>query len=442
MTPATRDDFLWLMSDAAAPILAKTQVAFESRLNAVRIAKTLRKETTPERSALVMEQAQLRIRARKKFTRPDSMFFTRRGLEQSSGKLLAQYKARRFADHSNVADICCGIGGDFIALGKRRLKNDNLPGDGKTVGVDSDELTCLFAQRNFEVLGLDPALMSVQQTEFEKLALKSFDGIHIDPDRRVNGKSVHGNRFSPALGPIFEKAGKGCSLAIKVAPATPFSNYFPAEIEREWIGDHRECKQQVLWMGRAARNPGARSATYIGRDGKISRITVSELDLDQTPAVFDTIHQYIYEPHPAVLASKLTEAIAIKYGLRRFTSSIAYLTGDVLVDDPLLPRFEVLQILPMSLRKTGKALNALGVGEIEVKKRGIENVAKEQYDRLKLEGPHKATLMLTRLGKTRIVVIAKREGNDLTLPDNSGEVESDVVEDEGVVDPATVESPE
>ena len=429
MTPATRDDFLWLMSDAAAPILTKTQVAFESRLNAVRIAKTLRKETTPERSALVMEQAQLRIRARKKFSRPGSMFFTRRGLEQASGKLIAQYKARRFADHSNVADVCCGIGGDLIALGKRQLKNPELSGDGRTVGVDSDELTCLFARRNFEVLGLDPNLISVQETEFEKFDFKDFDGIHIDPDRRVKGKTVLGNRFSPNLQSVFEAASKDCSLAIKVAPATPFSNYFPAGLEREWIGDHRECKQQILWQGRAARNPGFRSATYIGRDGKISRISIDELELKKTVAVFDSIHRFIYEPHAAVLAAKLTDAIAEKYDIARFTSSLAYLTADHEVDDPLLARFEVLQILPMSLRQTVKALNALDVGQIEVKKRGIENVAKDQYDRLKLKGPNKATVMLTRLGKTRIVVIAKREGNDLTLPTPEtldGEIEDSI----------------
>ena len=141
MNPSTRDDFLWLMSDEAAPILTRVQKAFLDRINAVRIAKSLRKLTTPTRSALLMEQAQLRIRARKKFGLADKMFFTRRGLEQSTSEAIARYKATRFADLQSVADICCGIGGDLIAMAHR--------GDGssphQTVGVDQDEHTCLFA---------------------------------------------------------------------------------------------------------------------------------------------------------------------------------------------------------------------------------------------------------------------------------------------------------
>ena len=148
MNPSTRDDFLWLMSDEAAPILRKVQKAFEERINAVRIAKSVRKLTTPTRSALVMEQAQLRIRARKKFSMAANMFFTRRGLEQATGKLIAAYKAEHFANLSSVADVCCGIGGDLIALAQRNAPNAKCA---PTIGVDSDEHTCLFAAKNIEV---------------------------------------------------------------------------------------------------------------------------------------------------------------------------------------------------------------------------------------------------------------------------------------------------
>ncbi len=411
MTPSTREDFLWLMSDQAAPLLAKVQAAFENRINAVRIAKTLRKSTTPERSALVMEQAQLRIRARKKFSQADSMFFTRRGLEQSSGGQMGKYKALRFRGLSNVADICCGVGGDLIGLAKRKLLKET----DRTVGLDLDELTCFFARKNIEVSGLDPDLVTVEHGDFAGFDLQCMDGVHVDPDRRMQDRTVQGNRFSPTLKSIFERISRDCSLSIKVAPATPRASYFPEDMQREWIGDHRECKQQVLWSGPRTDRPGQRTATYLGRDGKISQISVDESEMNPTIEVVDSIGRCIYEPHPTVLAADLTDHIAMKYELRRFTASIVYLTGDVVVDDPLLTRFEVLHILPLSLRQVGKFLNSIDVGRIEVKKRGIENVTAERFGRLKLSGPSLATVILTRVGRKRIAIIAKRPDNPLQL---------------------------
>ena len=66
MTTNNYEDYRWLISAQAAPILTETQIAIENRVNALTIAKKLRKQISAERSALVMEQAQLRIRGRKK----------------------------------------------------------------------------------------------------------------------------------------------------------------------------------------------------------------------------------------------------------------------------------------------------------------------------------------------------------------------------------------
>ena len=76
MNPSTREDFYWLVSDEAKPILRQVQDAFLDQVNAVRIAKSLRKKFSPNRSALIMEQAQLRIRARTKFKLANEMYFT------------------------------------------------------------------------------------------------------------------------------------------------------------------------------------------------------------------------------------------------------------------------------------------------------------------------------------------------------------------------------
>lgn len=416
MHAETRDDFLWLMSDQAAPILETVLAAFEDQVNAVRIAKSLRKRTTTTRSALVMEQAQLRIRARRKFTLAGQMFFTRRGLEQASGRRLAAYKAQRYSKLLNVGDICCGIGGDLIAYGKRGLTEMNTNVENlRTVGVEKDELTCLFAQRNLQVNSLDLESVNVQNVDFSDFDLADFDGLHIDPDRRTSDRTVQGNRFSPSLQDVFSRTSPECSVAVKVAPATPWADYFPVGMQREWIGDHRECKQQILWLGPATDKPGQRTATYIGKRSLVSQISVSENELDQTDVVFDSIRRFVFEPHPTVLAAKMTDAIARRYGLGRFTSGIVYLTGHDPVDDPLLVQFEVLEVFPLNIRKASEILKTLEVGEIEVKKRGIEDIAVAQFMRLKLQGPNRATVILTRLGRHRIVIIAKRKDSSLKI---------------------------
>lgn len=417
MNPANRDDFLWLTSEQAQPVLRKVQKAFLEKVNAVRIAKSLRKKFSPSQSALVMEQAQLRIRAQRKFELADEMFFTRRGLEQASGKRIAKYKADHFVEMVNVADICCGIGADLIALSRRGSsdvpRTEGVPP--MTVGLDHDPLTCLFARKNLEVNGISVESATVEEKEFESFSLEGFDGFHVDPDRRTAGRTVVGTRFSPSLTSVFESVGDSVNLAIKVAPATPAQDYFSDRLEREWIGDNRECKQQILWSGPFVKNPGHRTATYVGKRG-VSSISIPESEVGVKDDPVDGIKKYIFEPHPSVLASRLTDALARKFELRRFTLPIVYLTGDHPVKDPLLSQFEVLEIVKLDLRATIKVLNYLGVGEVEIKRRGVDRVSASQFARMKLEGPNKATLILTRTETARVAVIAKRAKNTLTMP--------------------------
>ena len=72
----------------------------------------------------------LRLKARSKFDRAMDMFFTRSGLEQASAEdVVARHRSGRYAGASQVADLCCGIGGDLIALaeGRRVLAVDRDP---------------------------------------------------------------------------------------------------------------------------------------------------------------------------------------------------------------------------------------------------------------------------------------------------------------------------
>ncbi len=66
------------------------------------------------------------------------MFFTARGLEQATDEIVAACTASRFPRGLPLAELCCGIGGDLLALAHR----------GPVVGVDRDPAAAILADAN------------------------------------------------------------------------------------------------------------------------------------------------------------------------------------------------------------------------------------------------------------------------------------------------------
>ena len=335
------------------------------------------------------------------------MFFTKRGLEQASGRGIAVYKAARFAECENVADICCGVGGDLIALHNR---NDSAACT--TTGVDADELTALFARHNLKAgCARTNGRSEVLFQKFESMSVDGLDGLHADPDRRGSAanfqRTVHGSRFEPSLDQLFQGSSNIKLVAIKVAPATPVSDDWPEAIEREWIGDRHECKQQVIWHGERADRIGHRIATCVDKVGSAASFSVPESNVEMKLPTADSIGAYIHEPHPTVLAAGIGHQLGRHSDLRSLAADVAYLTGGD-VQHPLLQSFQVIEILPVNLKTVAAALKSMDIGALEVKRRGVEQAVGDRFLKLKLSGSQQATVILTRFAGKRIAVIARR----------------------------------
>jgi len=93
----------------------------------LQLSAALRRDYPAELVIAALAQHELRLRARAKFTRAEQMWLTREGLEQASAEPIARHRATRYAGRARVADLCCGIGGDLIALVK--LYGPQKPGD-------------------------------------------------------------------------------------------------------------------------------------------------------------------------------------------------------------------------------------------------------------------------------------------------------------------------
>lgn len=130
----------------------------------------------------------LRQSASEKFSRADEMYFTRAGLEQASAELVAAHSATRFAGFTSVADLCCGIGGDLIALAAVA---------GHVLAADADADTLAFATGNVAVT-LPAARLTAVCTDVRDLDLAGLDAVFIDPARRAGPATAYRRRGAAA----------------------------------------------------------------------------------------------------------------------------------------------------------------------------------------------------------------------------------------------------
>lgn len=195
-----------------------------------------RQRLDAERVVAAWTQVTLRAVARAKFSRADDMLFDRVGIEQSSDEVVAAHKAKRFAGCSAIVDLCCGIGGDTIALA----------GIAPVTAVDISGPRTVMAEHNAGVYGRR-AVGTIGNVE---LTHPDADAAHIDPDRRPVGRREHQIEYgSPDLPTVEAVIRRYHHVAIKLSPGADFGR-LPFDAEIELISNHGHCKQAVAWTGR------------------------------------------------------------------------------------------------------------------------------------------------------------------------------------------------
>jgi hypothetical protein len=391
--PATLDDYHWLTSDAALAWLALAR----ERLPAggfppLALVAELRKAMSPERAHLVLEQVELRERAKEKFARAEQMFFTRKGLEQATDEQIAAYKANRFPSPRPVADLCCGIGGDLLALAAR----------GEAIGIDFDPAVAHLAMANCPQA-------EIRVANVAEFPLAETSAWHIDPDRRPAGKRTSRIELhEPSLHTLAAMLEANSHAAIKLAPAGDVPEAWSERSEREWIGSRGQCRQQVVWFGSLARHAGEHAATIVDARGGVRTIHGEhdvEIPIATAPA------RFIYEPHAAVLAAHLQGAVANEHGLSTLASRIAYFTGDALIEESALDAFEVLEVLPLDRKRLKSLLRERRIGRLEVKKRGVDLEPDELRKAVVSDGDEPATLLVYTSSHGVLAILAKRVGS-------------------------------
>ncbi|MFD0266776.1 methyltransferase domain-containing protein [Streptomyces sp. NPDC127106] len=346
------------------------------------VATRLRREHPAQLVSAALGQARLRQRAVAKFGAEDAfrMYFTPGGAEMATRAPVAAYRAERFAALGvrSVADLCCGIGGDALALARLGIR---------VLAVDRDPLTVAVARANAEALGLAD-LIEVREADVTGVDTAGYDAVFLDPARRGGrGRTFDPEAYSPPLSWAVEAARTARYAAIKIAPGIPHEAV-PERAEAEWISDHGDVKEAVLWFGTA---PGTVRATLL--PGPRTLDTAGPLPAPETGPV----GRYLYEPDGAVIRAHLVAEVARQLGGRLIDPTIAYVTSDELRATAYATAYEITDVLPFGLKKLKALLREREVGILTVKKRGSAIEPEELRKKVKPQGRNAATVFLTRV---------------------------------------------
>jgi hypothetical protein len=332
-------------------------------------------------------QARLRQRAQAKFgADAAAMYFTPDGMEQATRASVAAHRAGRFAGSGRVLDLCCGIGGDLIALARRGVA---------VHGVDTDPLTVEVAAANAAALGLTG--VTVECADATAVPLTGWPAAFCDPSRRSGGRRVFNPRaYSPPFDFLSDLAAAVPATGAKVAPGIPHE-LVPAGAEAEWVSDGGDVKEAALWFGPLS--TVERRATLLP----------SGVTLTSAGAVAEVgpVGRWLYEPDGAVIRAGLVAEAAELVGGRLVDPTIAYVTADSLVHSPFSTAYEVTDSFGFSLKRLRTELRQRDVGSVTVKKRGSAIDPEALRRDLRLSGSVPATIVLTRVAGAPTVLLCE-----------------------------------
>lgn len=365
------------------------------------ILQALRRSFHPEEAGALLALARLRQKAITKFPAAKRLFFTAEALEQATAWPIAIKRAAWIAAHvadGPILDLGCGIGGDLLALAMHR----------PVIGIELDPVRLQLAQANVEAMGLTDRvqLLAADWTALLHAgALPAAAAAFADPARRVDGRRLFSlHQIEPPLAELVALQQQIPALGVKVMPGVE-DRELPEGCGVEFISHEGTCKEALLWFGGLAEHRRWASV-YTGDEWQ--RVYTD----DETPPVGElAAGYYLHEPDPAVIRAHALGRLCTQLGAHLFDPQIAYLVAESDRRHPLVQSFRIDEVSLFSIKLLNRRLQALGIGQVELKKRGFPLAPEELRPRLKLTtGGRAGVVIFTRRGDERLMLIGERVG--------------------------------
>lgn len=315
------------------------------------VIERLRREFPGPLVAAALTLAEVRLRANDRFSRAAEMFFDSKDLmEQATSEPVAVHKAARFAGLEIVADLCCGAGGDSVAIARQASS---------VVAVDRSlsALACLQANTAGCTAKVWPIVSNIRRY------VPKAQGYHIDPPRRdgVAGRFRH-DQAGEWVELVKSLTAEHKHVAGKLGPGIDPALLDWAD-EIEFISENGTLKQAVTWAGRLARN--RRSATVIRSDrGQTLRLhtIVSDVPL-RTPHARGSLATglILHEPDSAVVRAGLLGNLAGQIDAALVDPNLPLLVAAQGGDESVFTRrYVVLEKMPWSIKKIKQLMRYRG----------------------------------------------------------------------------------
>jgi hypothetical protein len=218
------------------------------------------------------------------------------------------------------------------------------------------------------------------------LDLAGFGAVFADPARRTGRGRLPPGATEPPLEWCVGAAGRA-RAAIKAAPGIGRER-FPPGWEVEFIAVGRELKEAAAWSPALATVP-VRATILPGAH------TLAPSPGESVPV--GAPGAFLLDPSPAVTRAGLVEELARQAGAWKIDPRIAFLCTSAPVHTPFARTLRVIDSAPWRQRELPARLRALGVGAVDIRRRGLAGDVAELHRRLKLSGTLRATLVMTRV---------------------------------------------
>jgi hypothetical protein len=243
-----------------------------------------------------------------------------------------------------------------------------------------------MARANARACGVAAGVTAVA-ADVRDLALRGVGGAFIDPARRAGGRRLRAGDSEPPLAWCLGLAETVPRVGVKAAPGLPL-DVVPPGWELEFIAVGRDLKEAVAW------SPALATAA--------TRATVLPGGHTLTPGPGDPVPVempggFLLDPSPAVTRAGVVEDLARLVGAWKIDQQIAFLSTDAAVHTPLARTLRVIDSAPWNQRALPAKLRALGVGAVDIRRRGLAGDVADLHRRLKLSGSLRATLVMTRV---------------------------------------------